>query len=519
MALVGAPALQTPVPSVLRRAAGALAEPRRALLVAVVVLSAVVGLDALSDPDVWWHMVLGSWILNHGHIPQTEMLSYTVNGTALAPHEWLSGVLFAWLNSIGGLFLLALVTGAVSWIGLIAVALHGRIRGAGPVTIAVGLALSAKAAQPVLGIRPQVFTFAFLAITLLLVERHMRRGGRAIWALPPLFVLWANLHGGFVAGIAFMGLTVAVAMVAWRFRLPNHVPVSRSLSLGIVAVACSLAACVNPQGIMSYRFALSEATTEGAKGIIEWQPPNFTDPGLWSLLALVLLFVVLGAYSMRHRRLAARDAILGVVACGSALLAVRNTSVAVAVVTPMVMGWAADASRARSTRVFRPRRVTPGAVLAGVSIVALASGALGVAVARLQTSASPSGVGAVYPACATSVLERAPHTQWVFTLYADGGYVANRLWPRDFVYIYGASDAFTKANFASYYRIASGATTSPTAQDLLDSSGTTAVLYPGGTLTDELAHSPGWTRVLTDHGTVLLLRGDASWAAGAACSS
>lgn len=517
MATVGAPAVQAPVPSVLRRAAGVLSEPRRALLVAVVILSAVVGFDALSDPDVWWHMVLGNWTLAHGQIPQTEMLSYTVNGVALAPHEWLAGVLFAWLNSVGGLFLLALVMGAVSWIGLIAVALHGRLRGAGPVTIAIGLALGAKAAQPVLGIRPQVFTFAFLAISLLLTEQHLRKGGRAIWALPPLYMLWANLHGGFVAGIAFMALAAAVAVVGWRLRLPNHVPIARPVSLGIVAIGCALFACVNPQGIASYRFALSEATSEGAKGIIEWQPPNLTDPGLWPLLVLSILFVALGAYALRHRRLAIRDAILGVVACGAALLAVRNTAVAVAVVTPMLMGWTAGALPSRSARALKPRAITAGAVLAGGLIVALAAGGLGLAVWRLQSSAAPPGIAAVYPACATSVLERAPTTQLVFTAYGNGGYVAYRLWPHGHVYIYGASDAFTRADFAGYYRIASGATTSPTAVQLLESSRTTAVLYPSGALTNELEHAPGWTRVLSDHDNVLLLRDDARWAAGAAC--
>ena len=517
MAIVGAPALQTPVPSVLRRAAGVLSEPRRALLVAIGILSAVVGLDALSDPDVWWHIVLGNWILAHGQIPQTEMLSYTAHGVALAPHEWLSGVLFAWLNSVGGLFVLALAMGAVSWLGLIAIAVNGRIRGAGPVTIAVTLALGAKAAQPVLGIRPQVFTFAFLAITLLLVERHLRRDDRAIWLLPPLYMVWANLHGGFVAGVAFMGLASAVAGIAWRFRLPNHVPLRRSVSLGIVAVASALAACINPQGLASYRFALSEATSEGAKGIIEWQPPNFTDPGLWALLVLVVAFVATGAYALRQHKLAVRDAILGFVACGAALLAVRNTSVAVAVVTPMVMGWSADLLRSRSNGRFRPRPVTSGAVLAGALIVAAAASGLGIAVARLQTSASPAGVAAAYPACATAVLQRAPSAQHVFTAYGDGGYVSYRLWPRDSVYIYGASDAFTKANFADYYRIASGTTTAPTALQLLLSSGTTAVLYPRGALTQELAQTAGWARVLSDHGAVLFLRGDARWAAGASC--
>jgi hypothetical protein len=196
---------------------------------------------------------------------------------------------------------------------------------------------------------------------------------------------------------------------------------------------------------------------------------------------------------------------------------VRNTSVAVAAVAPMVMGWTAGAMRARSPRRLRPRPVSGGAVLAGALIVAAAAGGLGIAVARLQTSASPAGVAAAYPACAITVLQRAPAAQRVFTAYGDGGYVAYRLWPRDSVYIYGASDAFTKADFAGYYRIASGTTTAPTALQLLESSDTTAVLYPSGALTSELAQMPGWTRVLSDHGSVLVLRGDARWAAGASC--
>jgi hypothetical protein len=53
---------------------------------------------------------------------------------------------------------------------------------------------------------------------------------------------------------------------------------------------------------------------------------------------------------------------------------------------------------------------------------------------------------------------------------------------------------------------------------LLDSSNTTAVLYSRGLLTDELASTPGWTRAVDDHGMLLFLRGDASWAAGATCS-
>ena len=101
----------------LGRIASFLADPRRALCAAVLALTAVVGLDALGDPDVWWHLRFGRWILDHGRIPTTELFSYTAAGHPLVPQEWLAGVIFAVLNGAGGLALVAVVMGAITWSG------------------------------------------------------------------------------------------------------------------------------------------------------------------------------------------------------------------------------------------------------------------------------------------------------------------------------------------------------------------------------------------------------------------
>jgi hypothetical protein len=106
----------------------------------------------------------------------------------------------------------------------------------------------------------------------------------------------------------------------------------------------------------------------------------------------------------------------------------------------------------------------------------------------------------------------------VFTAYGTGGYVVYRLWPRASVYEYGESISLGTAVFDDYVRIAAGATTTPTALELLASSDTTAVLYSKSALTDELSAALGWTQVADDHGMLLYLRGDASWASGATCS-
>src|SRR5438034_11022831 len=74
--------------------AALLADPRKTLAAAVVLLSAAVGLDALGDPDVWWHLRLGDWIVANHRVPGGELFSYTAAGHPLLAHEWLSDTVF-----------------------------------------------------------------------------------------------------------------------------------------------------------------------------------------------------------------------------------------------------------------------------------------------------------------------------------------------------------------------------------------------------------------------------------------
>ena len=133
-------------------------------------LTGGVGLDALSDPDVWWHIRLGDWIIAHHQIPAGELFAYTAFGNPLVAHEWLSETVFAALAAAGGLFLVTMLMGLVAWSAMLATLLRGGLRGAGPVVLAVGLVLAARTAEPVLGTRPQVFTFALICWTLWIAE-------------------------------------------------------------------------------------------------------------------------------------------------------------------------------------------------------------------------------------------------------------------------------------------------------------------------------------------------------------
>ena len=521
MTTAGVPALTSsgrPRATSLGRAAEFLAGPRRALCAAVVLLSAAAGLDALGDPDVWWHLLLGQWAISHAQVPLTEMLTYTANGLAAVPHEWLADVGFAAVTAAGGLFLLALLMGAVWWSGVVAIVVRSRLRGAGPVAIAAGVALAAKTAEPVLGTRTQILTFALVCWTLWIADTYLRTGGRRLWLLPPLFLVWANMHGGFAAGLGFLVLIVVAEAAKRVLHLRDRVEWLRIRTLALVTGVAALAACINPIGPALYRFAVVTATTEQQKGIIEWLPPNFADPGLWALGAFLVSFAALAGVAAVRRRLDLRDGVLACAGCVMALLAVRNTSLCVAVAAPVWIASASDLGcMIRRRRAPRRERVTRAAVAMGAIIVALGGGAVAYTAFRVHAAASPPGIAAAYPACAATVLARSPSTQRVFAVYGDAGYIAYRLWPHALVYVYGDDTAIGTAIFQDYYRIAAGAQTSPTAMQLLDAGGTTAVLYPSGPLTAQLARTAGWTHVLSDHGEQLFVRGDASWAAGAGC--
>jgi len=499
-----------------------LCNPRRALLAAAVLVVASVGFDALTDPDVWWHIRLGQWILDNHRVPTSDLFSYTAMGSPLTAHEWLSDTAFALLAAAGGLFLVALAVGIACWTGMIAIALRGRARGAGPLAIVLGLALGAKAAEPVLGARPQVLTFVLVGWTLWLADSYLRRGGRRVWLLPAVFLLWANLHAGFIVGLSFLALIVLAESIK-RWLNQDAAPVERVRRLALATGAAALAACLNPAGPYLYRFAITVSATESQKPIVEWQTPNFHDPGLWALLALLVSFAALPALG---GRLDLRDGLLAAAATALVLTAVRDTAICVAVLTPAWIGMAADVGRAveaRRTHGARNRRVrrwrvTPIGVTVGAAIVAIGAVAAGVSVARLKVEASPQAVAAAYPACASNVLARSPVPQRVFAEYGSAGYAVGRLYPHALMYEYGESISLGLPVFMDYMRIAADARTTPSALQLLAQSNTTAVLYQRGALTAQLDATPGWTRVLSDpSGKLLYLRGNAAWAAGSSC--
>ena len=246
----------------------------------------VIAVRHTTDPDLWWHLRTGEYILANG-IPRTDVFSFTVPDHRWVTHEWLTQV-FMWLVfQAGGLTALmlvfALITALAFWL------VYRRCSGR-PYLAAFVVLLAAFAAAITWGARPQMFNLLLLGLFLSIVEGV--RGGvlseRAFWWLPPLTALWANLHSGYLLGVVLLAVyVVGESVPRWQAGGPG---LSRAAwrRLLLVTPLSFLAAVLNPNGYHLWIYPF-ETLGSGAMQsyIVEWRPPDLHVPIFWPFAALL----------------------------------------------------------------------------------------------------------------------------------------------------------------------------------------------------------------------------------------
>ncbi|RYX99096.1 MAG: hypothetical protein EON84_01985 [Bradyrhizobiaceae bacterium] len=390
--------------------------------IGVYALLLVVGSGLLNDPDTYWQITLGQWMLEHHAVPRTDIYSFTMQGQPWISTQWLAQVAYALAyNSAGwaGPVVLAAASASLA-IALLARFLHARL--ALTPTLVILAATLALMAGHMLA-RPHLLAMPVMVAWVAgLVDAMDRRTVPSFWLLP-LMVLWANLHGGFVLGLALIGpIALDAIWHATGHRQPR-VLVGWVL-FGLAALAAS---CITPYGweaLLASRRILSLGAALAVIG--EWRPADFGKAG-------PLEFSVLAAFAFALWRGITLPPMRILLVLGFVYMAlghVRNAEV-LALLAPLVLACPLGAQLGRNVErdaASQPSRL----LLAGIALI-LMVGTIAVASLRSYT---PSERAA--PVAAVDALKKL-HVSRVFNDYDFGGYL---IWRGVPTFIDGRTELF-----------------------------------------------------------------------------
>jgi hypothetical protein len=300
--------------------------------------------------DLGFHLKAGELIWTQGSIPDHDPFSYTASGNRWVDSHWLFQlILYGAHTALGlpGLVLLRAVLVIATFAFVLATCWRREYL---LVSIAIGL-LSVFSCFGRFVMRPELFTLLFLAVFFYLAENAPRFPRRALVGIFICQLIWVNLHGLHVLGVAFLALYLlgdGLQYLANRYEpriWAGGVTVPRLRQLSVLVALASVTLLLNGNGLdgILYPFALfRELRAEVSwypllaelEPTIDWFRPVIPDP---VLTYFVLIGVSGFSWLGNWRRLRLAHALPYFVFLYLSLLAVRNVPLFVIVAAPITV--------------------------------------------------------------------------------------------------------------------------------------------------------------------------------------
>lgn len=360
----------------------------------------------LNDPDTYWQIAMGNWILANDSFPRTDLFSFTMKDQPWISTSWAAQVLYAaayrLLGWTGPVLLAALA--AATAIALLARFMLQRIAATPALMFSIAALVMT---MPHMVARPHVLALPLMVLWAgSLITAADRREAPSFWLLPVITV-WTNVHGSFVLGLALTGVMAADAV--W------NAPANERKSLAIrwcgFGALAAVASCVTPYGWGSLLAAWKILTLGDALPmIVEWRPMDFANLGPFEIVLLGAMGLALWrGITLPPLRIAMLLGLLHL-----ALSSVRHADV-LALLAPMLL------AAPLAPQIGRPeaeKATGTGTVTTQLAAAALLIAGIGVMLAT-QRYAPPANAT---PAAAVAALKQ-HKAQRIFNDYHFGGYM------------------------------------------------------------------------------------------------
>ncbi len=268
------------------------------------IIAIVLCIRLVHEPDLWWQTRTGEYILEHKSVPNTDVFSYTYAGKPWLNVKWGFEIIQAnvvkWL---GAEFLMLPQIFANLLLLLVLLLTFKQFDKTLPLSkfakVTTLLLVLAGLSYRMNG-RPELTSYLFTAVYLLIFLGHHRGQTKWLFALIPLQLLWANMHEAFGVGMVLMGIFLVTLWVDFASKkTTSATQKSQRNQATLVILAAFLSVMLHPSGTRMLlhpyeiftQLSENQFTAEifGANKKAYWQMPAF----------LSLFFLLLSALQLR----------------------------------------------------------------------------------------------------------------------------------------------------------------------------------------------------------------------------
>ena len=420
-------------------------------------LSFSAGEGLLADCDTGYHIRAGEFILNTHSIPRHDIFSFTAPPLPWIAHEWLSELVMALIHKKFGL------TGIVIFFSFI-IALTYYVLFKIIKTYRRNIILAASLIALVIGTsqlhwlaRPHIFSLFLTVIWYYLLDAYQYDDKNYLYFLPPIMLLWVNLHGGFMAGFILIGVYLLGNFV--QFLLSEGVDNKRwrrkTKLLGLTLFVCLIVSLINPYGYHMLLFPFKLMSNKFIMGsVMEFLSPNFHE----SMPFTYLLFLMITIFAISRVSLNIIEFVLIILFTYMALYSVRYIPLFAVISAPILLRQAdiiLEKMGGRFSEFLKNKSKSIAAMDASSKghlwpVTAVLVVIIFVTYGRIEYQFDKK----VKPVDAVEFLKKENLTGNMFTNGEFGDYIIYSAWPQYKVFFDGRADVYGEERMKDYFKLA-----------------------------------------------------------------
>ena len=267
----------------------------------IILVSLVLCIRQIGEPDVWWQIRTGEYILEHGVVPKTDVFSYTYNGDPWFNVKWGTEVIMAvvsdWFGPESLMLMHWLVLLAIMWFTRLSyeqlLTILGKTDRQPGIGFYLGLLFFLLAMAFRINARPEMMSHLLTSVYLFLFLWYFNKPGRQVFLLIPLQLLWGNLHEAF--GVGQVLIIIFLASLWYRhlfFKKQSRHSKKEVTTATIAGVLALFAVAVHPMGtgMLVQPFDIFGQLGENKFTTELW---SFKQAEFWNLAAYLSLVMIL----------------------------------------------------------------------------------------------------------------------------------------------------------------------------------------------------------------------------------